>query len=365
MTSLQTLCEQLAATAIERDRAGGLPKRERDLIRDSGLLKLTVPEQLGGDGKPISALLNAVRTIARVDPALAHVFAFHHLMLYSVRLYGSVDQWSAVYREAADGRTFWGNALNPKDPRTQLRKHGDAYRIDGTKSFCSGAGDSDRLIVSGQYEGKLLVAMVPTARAGIVVRGDWDAIGQRQTDSGTVELHAVEVHEHELLRTPGPLGSVFAGLRSCIAQSILVHIYLGIAEGAFAELRRVQEPSLVQRVRAGELFVELEGASALAERARRELDASWSRQETLTAHQRAETAIAIALAKVATTRAGLSVTTRLFELLGARSALRPTALDRYFRNLRTHTLHDPVDDKLAELGAWALAGTAPTPGFYG
>ncbi|MET0286513.1 MAG: acyl-CoA dehydrogenase family protein [Polyangiales bacterium] len=364
MTSLHTLCEQLAATAIERDREGGLPKRERDLIRASGLLKLTVPTRFGGDGQPISAMLDAVRTIARVDPALAHVFAFHHLMLYSVRLYASEQQWSVVYREAADGRTFWGNALNPKDPRTQLRKHGDGYLLDGSKSFCSGAGDSDRLIVSAQYDGKLVVAMVPTRRAGITVRGDWDAIGQRQTDSGTVDFSALAIHEHELLRTPGPLGSVFAGLRSCIAQAILVHVYLGIAEGAFAELRHVKGPSTIQRLRAGELYVALEAAAALAERARASLDASWTREEALTPEERARASVAITLAKVATTRAGLDVTTRFFELLGARSALRPASLDRYFRNLRTHTLHDPVDEKLTELGAFALEGTAPTPGFY-
>src|SRR3954466_2237705 len=79
------LNEQLASTVIERDRTGGLPKRERDLIRASGLLKLTVPTQFGGDGQPLSVLLEVVRDIARVDPALAHVFAFHHLMLASVR----------------------------------------------------------------------------------------------------------------------------------------------------------------------------------------------------------------------------------------------------------------------------------------
>jgi alkylation response protein AidB-like acyl-CoA dehydrogenase len=204
----------------------------------------------------------------------------------------------------------------------------------------------------------------------VVVVGDWDAMGQRQTDSGTVELHEVQISEHELLRTPGPLGSVFASLRSCIAQSILVHIYQGITEGAFEAMRQVlaarpgTPADAPLHLRAGELFVELEGAGLLAERARRTLDAAWQRGDTLTPAQRAETAIAIALAKVASTRAGLSVTTRMFELMGARSALREPAFDRYFRNLRTHTLHDPIDDKLRELGAFALLGTAPVPGFY-
>jgi ABC-type nitrate/sulfonate/bicarbonate transport system substrate-binding protein len=33
-------------------------------------------------------------------------------------------------------------------------------------------------------------------------------------------------------------------------------------------------------------------------------------------------------------------------------------------NLRTHTLHDPVDYKLRELGEFALNGKLATAGFY-
>ncbi|MDB4987372.1 MAG: hypothetical protein JWN04_2550 [Myxococcaceae bacterium] len=371
--AVHTLTEELARDVVARDRQGGLPKRERDLIRASGLLKLTIPREYGGDGQPLSVLLEVVRDIARVDPALAHVFAFHHLMLASVRLYASQEQWSSAYRETVRDNLFWGNALNPRDPRTTLTKNERGQLVvQGSKSFCSGAGDSDRLIVSALQADtqQLVVAMVPTRRAGIRVLGDWDAIGQRQTDSGTVEFHGLEISERELLRTPGPLGSLFASLRSCIAQAILVHVYQGIGEGAFEATKQalLARPASatdgVLQLRAGELWLELEGASLLARAARSVLDAAWMRGDDLTEAERAETAVRIALAKVASTRAGLSITTRMFELMGARSALREPGFDRYFRNLRTHTLHDPVDDKLRELGAFALLGQAPKPGFY-
>ena len=47
-----------------------------------------------------------------------------------------------------------------------------------------------------------------------------------------------------------------------------------------------------------------------------------------------------------------------------RSTKAALALDRFWRNLRTQTLHDPVDYKLHELGDWALNGTLPEPSFY-
>jgi len=50
--------------------------------------------------------------------------------------------------------------------------------------------------------------------------------------------------------------------------------------------------------------------------------------------------------------------------MGARSTTRRAAMDRFFRNARTHTLHDPVDYKLKELGEWALQHKLPKPTFY-
>ena len=44
----QRLAEQFAQTAAERDKTGGNPKHERDLIRQSGLLGLSIPAQYGG-----------------------------------------------------------------------------------------------------------------------------------------------------------------------------------------------------------------------------------------------------------------------------------------------------------------------------
>jgi hypothetical protein len=34
------------------------------------------------------------------------------------------------------------------------------------------------------------------------------------------------------------------------------------------------------------------------------------------------------------------------------------------RNLRTHTLHDPVDYKRRDIGRWLLTDRWPTPSFY-
>jgi len=68
--ALEALAAELAATAVERDRAGGHAAHERERIRASGLLRLSIPTAYGGTGAEWSTVLAAVRRLAEVDSAL-------------------------------------------------------------------------------------------------------------------------------------------------------------------------------------------------------------------------------------------------------------------------------------------------------
>ncbi|BCX69618.1 MULTISPECIES: acyl-CoA dehydrogenase family protein [Pseudomonas] len=385
ISPLQT-ARQLAAgfalTAVERDERGGTPKAERDALRQSGLLALSIPTRFGGLGAHWSETLNVVREFAKVDSSIAHVFGFHHLMLATVRLFARPEQWQPWFEQTARQNWFWGNALNPLDTRTVVKNLGGWREFSGKKSFCSGASDSQMLIASAVDEsagGKLLIAAIPSGRSGITLHNDWNNMGQRQTDSGSATFERVRVEESELLLDPGPLSTPFACLRPLIAQLTFTHLFLGIAEGAFEEARqytltetRPWHKSTVRDVRQdpyvlghfGEFWVALEGVRLLVERAAERLDQAWAKGPDLSAEERGHLATAIATAKVAATRHGLELCSRLFEVTGARSTHASLRLDRYWRNLRTQTLHDPVDYKIHELGDWALNQALPIPTFY-
>ena len=380
------IADQLAAafaqTAVERDKRGGTAKTERDLLRASGLLNVTIPAGLGGWGMEWPDTMKLIRLFARVDSSIAHLFGFQHLMLASVSLYGSHEQTEDLFSETVRNKWFWGNALNPLDKRTSLTsKCGLGYVINGRKSFCSGAVDSDMLIASAirSADEKFMVAAIPSDRPGIRILDDWDAMGQRQTDSGTVEFSDVAAGQEEFLKTPGPLGSVRASLRSCIAQLILSNIFLGLAEGALEESRNytlaqtrpwiastapsaTDDPYILANY--GSFFVNLQATQALTDIAGESLQRAWECGNAITENQRGKCALDIATSKVTTTKVGLEITTRMFEVMGARAAAGPARVDRFWRNLRTHTLHDPVDYKIRELGDWALNHQFPKPSFY-
>jgi alkylation response protein AidB-like acyl-CoA dehydrogenase len=168
-------------------------------------------------------------------------------------------------------------------------------------------------------------------------------------------------------------------MRPLIAQLTLCNVYLGIAEGALGEARAVTRErgrawfaSGVARVEddpyvlatLGDLWAGLEAARHVVDAAASELDRAWERGDDLRLDERGRVAVTVAAAKITATSAGLAVANRMFDSAGARATSARLGLDRFWRNLRTHTLHDPVDYKRRDVGRWYLTGDWPTPSFY-
>lgn len=378
---VKSLCAEFAATAAERDVQGGTPMHERDRLRQSGLLNLIIPREYGGLGETWDTTLKIVRELAKVDSSIAHVFAYHHLGVIIPHLFGSLEQKERYYTKTVQHGWFWCNALNPRDVRTQLNPEGKHFRLNGVKSFCSGSKDSDMMPITALNAdtSELVILVVPSRRKGVLINNDWDNMGQRQTDSGSVKFVDVLIHGDEILGVVRRPSEVFRTFRSCLTQLTFANIYLGIAQGALEAAKQytntftrswlmsnaedaTHDPYILHQY--GEMWVNLSATEHLTNRAGELLQAAWEQEWNLTVEQRGECAIAIAAAKVAATQIGLDVTSRMFDVMGAKATASSYRFDRYWRNLRTFTLHDPVDYKLRDLGNWFLNGQLPEPGFY-
>ncbi|WP_144159774.1 acyl-CoA dehydrogenase family protein [Paraburkholderia sp. BCC1885] len=379
---LSSLLEALRATAAQRDREGGHAAREKQWIADAGLLTLAVPREFGGAGAAWPQIYETIRAIARVDSALAHLLGFQCLQVVSVDLWGNQAQRARYLRGTVEARWWWGNAVNPLDTRLIASATQDGgFRLNGQKGFCSGTRGSQMMTVSAHdpQTGKPIFAVVPTARDGITVNEDWDPIGQRQTDSGSVSFAQVKIEAEEVLHRSENPPTPRATLRTLVAQQVLVNLFVGIAQGALEEARRyvtqngkpwinsgvekaTDDPYLIARF--GEMRLQTIGAEALAGRAAQALDAAWQKGASLTAEERAHVALATSEAKILAHRAALDVSQNLFDACGARATHAPLALDRFWRNARVHTLHDPLDYRVRDVGRYALNGTLPDVSLY-
>ncbi|WP_084544906.1 acyl-CoA dehydrogenase family protein [Derxia gummosa] len=382
LAAADALAADLARTAVERDRAGGHAAAERDLIRASGLLTLSVPTAFGGAGSDWPTIFDTLRRVARADSALGHVYGFHHLQIAGLFLYGDEDQQALWLRRTIEHGLFWGNALNPLDKRTVATDTPEGFTLHGSKTFCSGSVGSDALTLSAWHPptDSLLIGVLPTRRAGITVNADWDAFGQKQTDSGTVDFDHVRIAHDEVTQKPGIVATPWSTLRSCIAQLVMANLYTGIAEGAFAAATGYSrdrarpwfasgvaaslDDPFIQR-RYGELWSLLRPAQVLSDLAARKLqDVLDLGPALVTAAHRGDIAVAVAEAKVCAHRAALEIGTQIFDITGASATSARNGFDRYWRNARVHTLHDPLDYKLRDLGRYATTGRVPDPTAY-
>ncbi|MCP3426395.1 acyl-CoA dehydrogenase family protein [Rothia sp. AR01] len=376
--------EQLAADAVERDAAGQDPSAELRLLKDSGLVDLIIPREFGGGGGTWEAGLRAVRLLSRHDASIAQLLAYHYANVSAVAFYGGAEVQERLFRASAAGSWIWGDAVNPVDPAFSLtpEEAGEGFRLNGRKRFCTGASVGEVTLVNaeiaaGPLAGTTAAFVVGRERPGVRFDEAWDSLGQRLSASGGVTYDDVRVLPEDLV---GPVGEVpFSTLVTPLIQLAFSNLYLGIAEGA---LQRGREITLARRNSwflssaedyahdpyverlYGELLAKLKAGLALADGLNRRSAHHLGRGGGLTAAERGEYAVEIAALKIVATDVGLDTTQRIYEATGASSATPGSGLDLFWRNVRTHTLHDPVDYKRAEVGAHFLRGELQPISLY-
>lgn len=372
----------LAVDVLPRDRANLDPTSELTLLRDSGLVNLLVPEEFGGTGAHWETAFAVVRTIAEVDGSIAQLLLYHYINQGNIGFVGPPEQQGSWYARSAAGQWVWGDSVNPVDPDLVLVPQGDGYRLDGRKFFSTGASAGDVILINavakgGEHDGQVIALVIEHDRAGVTFLGNWNALGQRLTASGGVQYENVTVAPDEILGVASDdpfFSAVTPGL-----QLGFGNLYLGIARGALEHGRRItnarknawflssaelyQDDPFVQRL-YGEFVAHLAAAEAFADKLNPGFDAALAKGWDFTYEDRVLLEQGVAQLKVVSTDIGMEIVNRIFETTGASSATATSGLDLYWRNLRTHSLHDPIDYKKLEVGAYFLNGTVQPVSLY-
>ncbi|MDQ1112049.1 alkylation response protein AidB-like acyl-CoA dehydrogenase [Microbacterium testaceum] len=375
-----------AADAVERDRANQPPFTEVALLKASGLVTLLGPREHGGAGETWETAYKVIRAVARGDGSIGQLLGYHYLWAWAARLVATDAQIAAVEALYTSNAFLFGGAVNPRDSDLVIREDGGDLIFSGHKSFSTGGRVSDLTVLEGVLEGTdtHIFAIVPTAQEGIVFAGDWDNLGQRLTESGSVEIRDVRVPWADAAgfvdKQFQPL--VYNTLNVPAIQLVFANFYLGIAQGAHetaaAYTRDRTRPWPYggdDKQRATDEWYLLEGYGTLQSKLWADealLDAVGAEisavlhapREELTEHRRGEIAVRIAAGKLRIVDDGLEVASKVYELTGARATSNAVGLDIFWRNLRTHSLHDPIAYKKREVGEYVLLYQVPVPTWY-
>ncbi|MFD5074139.1 acyl-CoA dehydrogenase family protein [Streptomyces sp. NPDC058371] len=373
----------LATDAAARDKAAATPYAEVQLLKDAGLVTLLGPAEHGGGGQDWPTAYRVVREVAKADGSIGQLLGYHYLWNWAARLVGTREQWTEVEARAAREQWFFGGAVNPRDSDVVVTEDGDELVFTGRKTFSTGSKVSDVTVLEGVLDGtdQHIFAIVPSDSAGLSFHDDWDNIGQRLTESGSVTLDGV--------RTPwasaaGYVDKVFQPrvyntLNVPTIQLVFVSFYLGIAGGALETAatytrtksrswlhggheKAVDEPYVLDRF--GDLTAKLWAVEALADAVALEGQKLHDEPDAVTEQTRGAFEVRVAAVKARATDVALEITNGIFEVTGARATASAEGLDRFWRNVRTHTLHDPVAYKRREVGRHVLTGDLPEPTWY-
>lgn len=386
LSEAKDVAAKLAVDAVQRDRENQTPYQEVQLLKDSGLVTLLGPVEHGGGGQTWDTAYKVTREIAKADGSLGQLLGYHYLWAWAARLVATDGQIAAVEELYTTNNFFFGGAVNPRDSDLTITEDGDELVYNGRKTFSTGSKVSDLTVLEGILEGTEdhIFAIVPSKQDGIVFHDDWDNIGQRLTESGGVTITDVRVpwasaagYENKTFR---PL--TYNTLNVPAIQLVFTNFYLGIAQGALETALAYTKDN----TRAwpyggdnkesasdewyildayGDLQSKLWAAEALIDKAGAAISqVLHAPREELTPEARGEIAVLIAAAKQRIVETGLEIGTKVFELTGARASASKYGLDRFWRNLRTHSLHDPIAYKRREVGAYALLGELPEPTWY-
>ena len=203
----------------------------------------------------------------------------------------------------------------------------------------------------------------------MTIYDDWDGMGQRTTSSGTIELDNVHVPDERCFRTEG--FDQPESLFSIVGQAGFAAVFVGIAEAALeaaldyartkarpwphAEVEAAtDDPYVIGHV--GTMATDVAQARALLEVACTAIDEA---ESAPAGDLRALASVKTSEAKALATEVSLEVSERAFQICGAGATVAKYGMDRFWRDARTLTLHDPVDYKYKLVGDWTLNGEPP------
>ena len=373
--------------SMENDRVGRYPTKSIAALKQTDLMRAILPEELGGLGISHACTLEIQMRLACVDTAVAQLYKVHDELTREILGYCPDFQIERLALSIVKQKHIVGLAVaepnrSAVDPlKTTATPTADGgFVIDGFKIYTTGAAEADQIatwaynLEAATPENPVLgmqMVLIPKDTKGVTVNRDWNALGQRATDSGSIKFEQVQCPPEWTGSVPGKAPLIHSSLRY---QAGFAAILCGMGFGALnaaapyinersrpwaqAGVEKATEDPMILRS-AGELASDLAVAWAATLQCGDLLDA-FERGEI----SRSQLALPISAAKTASSRAAMNTTGTIHSLMGTGSLAGNSSFDYWWRNARTLSLHDPVEWKNHEIGKHLITGWEPEPGIY-
>jgi len=234
----------LAPTVLERDEKEQFPTDELRQLAELGFMGMMVDEAYGGSGLDTISYVVAMEEICKVDASLGVIMSVNNsLVCWGLETYGTEEQKEKYLKPLAAGEKLGAFALSEPEAgsdatnqRTEAKKDGDVYILNGTKNWITNGSTADVVLVMASTDRSagahgVSAFIVEKGMEGFTVGKKEKKLGIRSSDTVTLNFQDVKIPVANRIGDEG-FGIKFAlktldGGRIGIASQAL-----GIAQGS-------------------------------------------------------------------------------------------------------------------------------------
>jgi alkylation response protein AidB-like acyl-CoA dehydrogenase len=364
---LQSKCRELAADFAIRsaahDRDASHPAENYGRLREEGFLALTIGTEWGGAGANFLDHTIAYEALGQGCPSTALAFNMHASVVMPLLQSPEVSPDSKrriAELVVQERKLIAGNFSEPvttsligeRPLKTRARRvDGGGYRVTGRKMFASMLEAADFVLVMAYPDDAAnpsagMILMLPRTAEGRRVDPDWDVLGMRATRSDSLILEECWLPDSAVAYRSDDMRP-FRHANLNWFWGSYTPVYLGVAQAAFDELRRVAHARRPEdyaqplayhpdvRRHVAELSADLEAARLITYHSAWLSDTQGPTPETTAALYRAKYVVGEAVSRI--TRTALT-------LGGAHGIFKTSRLEQLFRDGALGPLHPPPSD---------------------
>ena len=352
-TAGQFANNSLAPFAAQWDTTHHFPKDVLKKAGDLGFMAIYSPTESGGMGLGRLDAAIIFEELAQGCTSTTAFMTIHNMALNMIARYGS-DAVKAQWCPALAGGdklasyclTEPGAGSDASSLRTYAKQDGSDYLITGSKSFISGAGDTDVLLVMArtgqQGPNGISTFVIPADLPGIEYGKKEDKMGWNSQPTRTITFDKVRIPKENLLAEEGhgfklAMEGLDGGRINIAACSI------GTAKAALDTTldytqQRTQFNQAISEFQASQfkladMLTELVAARQMVRLAAVKLDQNDSQKSTY-----------CAMAKRFATDAGFRICNEALQLHGGYGYIKDYPLERYVRDTRVHQILEGTNE---------------------